>query len=158
MNGLLFLVSIFSSFEVGNDAFISPVSSEVLNPAMVIEFAAAPHLSVGDPVFLKGQPIGSISSIEMNSEVKENTSIVKVKITDLTVPLSDNFIALVAKIKVKSNNEIGKSKLDQTAVRSAVELMQIADKRQKPVVSNQNIVHGFTSFEEFWNSTSRVSL
>ncbi len=154
MGSLLYLISIFSTYNVElNNSYLTAVS-ETKDVGIEVEFSAIPHLSVGDPVFFKGQLVGSISKVgipNLNSDdqLDSKPSTVSIKLTDLTVPVSDQLVGLVAKIKVPV---VADSK---PSLRSALELIQVSS---SPTANHEDKLklHGFISFEEFWNSSSKV--
>ena len=153
MGSLLYLISVFSIFDMTSSAEYSVAASKLQENSVEVEFATAPHLSVGDPVFFKGQLVGSVSKVDL-ANTKDQQSVVNIKVTDESIRINDQLVGLVAKIKVPAG---ARSKL---GVRSALELIQVnANSKTKTVDSHSSLkmkLHGFVSFEEFWNSSSKL--
>lgn len=160
MGSILFLISIFSAFEIDhNNSYLNSIIQNQ-ESGVEVEFTAVPHLSVGDPVLFKGEQVGSVAKVEIaNSESADKKdkqyhlgkSRISIKLNDVRVPVDEHFVALVAKVKMPVEG------VRKPAVRSVLELIQLNGTGKKQASqAHSPVLHGFTSFEEFWNSSSKT--
>jgi hypothetical protein len=149
------MVSLFSIFSM------EPVNIPSIGYQFDVEmeFTSVPSVHIGDPVLYKGAVVGNVSRIHSASSEDvsaENAPVrVNIRLNSASVPLGQELIGLVSSMKLPSASG--------ASSRSFLDLMHFADINGSEKVNASGealsrdtlkLLKGFSSFQEFWSTTS----